>query len=556
MRGELLRTKTTTETSQLGAQLCSGHSEREGGRDYSELEKEVAELRAQLQKASVRSEVEELRRALESKERENLRLSLQVKEFSSDMEGREKQHLRILDQLKSMQSRGQRERREMEALVLESTRSKNELKTRAQEAVRQWRAKCRRLQKELEDVEVQGRLHEEKILQVSRENERSQAQLTALSQQAEASCRELGEALSRLAQREQELHRKGVELSEAHQRQLALQQEIREVKEASATLQEESQHQTSTIARLREENHILEEQAEVQARLLQRDQEAKAELHTTLKQMTAAHAQLSLRLAEEENARKDMQRATAELQSKLTLLQEERATLSQQLQLEREVHQKELNNMAATVKDERTRKDREVQEMLRLCRQENNELSTHLREVKANAASDKEVCVALHIKLDRMKDECDKLVAQLHTKNNAHSLLQRKYQQLKQELKDKVSDDEQRRVSEPELLRLEKKIVTMEADRETVLTSLGEELDAVCRSLARNGQEKLQAKFKNTYKPPILFEYLIEILLKSTRDKTRTSKLASFCLRTQENLLEGEVGEVELLWTRMREIPI
>ncbi|XP_043962614.1 centrosomal protein of 128 kDa isoform X2 [Gambusia affinis] len=441
MRGELLRTraeKTTTETSQLGAQLCSGHSEREGGRDYSELEKEVAELRAQLQKASVRSEVEELRRALESKERENLRLSLQVKEFSSDMEGREKQHLRILDQLKSMQSHGQRERREMEALVLESTRSKNELKTRAQEAVRQWRAKCRRLQKELEDVEVQGRLHEEKILQVSRENERSQAQLTALSQQAEASCRELGEALSRLAQREQELHRKGVELSEAHQRQLALQQEIREVKEASATLQEESQHQTSTIARLREENHILEEQAEVQARLLQRDQEAKAELHTTLKQMTAAHAQLSLRLAEEENARKDLQRATAELQSKLTLLQEERATLSQQLQLEREVHQKELNNMAATVKDERTRKDREVQEMLRLCRQENNELSTHLREVK-------------------------------------------------------VSDDEQRRVSEPELLRLEKKIVTMEADRETVLTSLGEELDAVCRSLARNGQEKLQA---------------------------------------------------------------
>lgn len=47
--------------------------------DYSELEKEVAELRAQLLEASVRSEVEELRRTLESKERENLRLSLQVK---------------------------------------------------------------------------------------------------------------------------------------------------------------------------------------------------------------------------------------------------------------------------------------------------------------------------------------------------------------------------------------------------------------------------------------------------------------------------------------------
>ncbi|XP_008396450.1 centrosomal protein of 128 kDa isoform X3 [Poecilia reticulata] len=500
MHGELLRTRTEktvvhrpqTETSQLRAQLCSGHGEREGGRDYSELEKEVAELRAQLHKASVRSEVEELRRALESKERENLRLSLQVKEFSSDMEGWEEQHLRILDQLKSMQSRGQTEKKEMEALVLESAKSKNELKTRAQEAVRQWRAKCRRLQKELEDAEVQGRLHEEKALQVSREMENSEAQLKALSQQTEASRRELGEALGRLALREAELHRKGVELSEAHQRQLALQQEIREVKEASAALQQESQRQTSTIARLREENHILEEQADVQARRLQRDQEDKAELQITLKQMTAAHAQLSLRLTEEENTRKDMQRATTELQAKLTLLQEERTSLSQQLQLEREVHQKELNNMATTVKDDRTRKDREVQETLRLCRQENDELSTQLREIKADAVSDKELRVALHIKLDRMKDECDKLVAQLHTKDDAHSLLQRKYQQLKQELKDKASVDEQRCVSESELLRLEKKIVTMEAERETVLMSLGEELDAVCRSLVRNGQDKLQ----------------------------------------------------------------
>lgn len=58
---------------------------------------------------------------------------------------------------------------------------------------------------------------------------------------------------------------------------------------------------------------------------------------------------------------------------------------------------------------------------------------------QADAASDRELCAALHIKLDRMKDECDKLVAQLFTKDEAHALLQRKYQQLKQELGDKVS---------------------------------------------------------------------------------------------------------------------
>lgn len=38
-----------------------------------------------------------------------------------------------------------------------------------------------------------------------------------------------------------------------------------------------------------------------------------------------------------------------------------------------------------------------------------------------------------------MKDECDKLAAQLSTKEEAHALLHRKYQLLKQEVEDKVS---------------------------------------------------------------------------------------------------------------------
>jgi len=32
----------------------------------------------------------------------------------------------------------------------------------------------------------------------------------------------------------------------------------------------------------------------------------------------------------------------------------------------------------------------------------------------------------------------------------------------------------------------------MDAEREAVLTSMGEELDAACRSLAKNGEDKLQ----------------------------------------------------------------
>lgn len=46
--------------------------------DRLNLEKEVAELRVQLHTASVLSEVEELKRALDRKEKERVQLSLQV----------------------------------------------------------------------------------------------------------------------------------------------------------------------------------------------------------------------------------------------------------------------------------------------------------------------------------------------------------------------------------------------------------------------------------------------------------------------------------------------
>ncbi|XP_042359946.1 centrosomal protein of 128 kDa-like isoform X2 [Plectropomus leopardus] len=493
MRGELLRTKRERTELQRArpetSQPHGNHSDREEGQrgtDRLSLEKEVAELRAQLRTASVLGEVEELKRTLDRKEKERVQLSLQVEELSSDLARREQQQLRMLEQLKEMQSRGQAERRETEALLQESTRSRDELKARAQEAVRQWRAKCRRLQKELEESRAEAHFHTDKASQAAREKESSQAQLKALSQQTEAARRELAEILGRLAQREEELHRKDVELSETRQRQLSLEQEIREVREASAALEEETRCLAAVQTRLKEENQRLEDRADTQARRLQRDQDAQAELQAALKEMTSSRSQLLQQLAEEESSKK-------KLEAQLTAVQEERAALGQQLQLEREVHQKELDNTKAMMEDSRTKKYREVQDTLKICRQERDEIQAHLKEVKADAASDKELCAALHVKLDRMKDECDKLAAQLSAKDETHALLHRKYQLLKQELDDKVRSGERRRASESEFVKLEEKLLQMEAEQEAVLTSMGEELDAACRSLARNGEDKLQA---------------------------------------------------------------
>ncbi|XP_062267878.1 centrosomal protein of 128 kDa-like [Platichthys flesus] len=485
MRDELLRlSKEKTElhrmqldTSQHTAQTHGNHTERaegRGGQRGPDLEKEVADLRVQLCKASVLHEVEELKRALDHKEKERVQLSLHVEELSSDLARREQQQLRILEQLKQLQSREQAERREMEALLQESTRSRDELKTRAQEAVRQWRAKCKRLQKEQEEAKAQTQFHTDKASQAAREKENSQAQLKALSQHTEAARRELAEILGRLAQREEELHRKDVELSETRQRQLSLEQEMREVREASAAREEETRRQSAIQTRLKEENQRLEERADSQACRLQRDQDKQEELQAALKRMTSAHSHQAQRLAEEERTRKELQKGVSEQQANLTTMQEEREALAQQLQLEREVHQKEVDNLKAMMEDVRKRKHREMQ--------------AQLKEFKEDAASDKELCGALRIKLDRMKDECDKLAAQLCTKDETHALLLRKYQLLKEEMDVRVRSGDQRRASE-----LEEKMLRMEAEQETILTSMGEELDTACRSLARNGEDKLQA---------------------------------------------------------------
>ncbi|KAK2856502.1 hypothetical protein Q5P01_005237 [Channa striata] len=514
MHGELLRTRkerterAKLENSQPTAQPHGSRTDKDEGRggvrgpDRLELEKEMAELRVQLCKTSVLGEVEELKRALDRREKERVQLSLQVEELSSDLARREQQQLRMLEQLREIQSRGQAERRETEALLQESTRSRNELKTRAQEAVRQWRAKCKRLQKELEEARAQVHFHTDKVSQAVREKESSQAQLKALSQQTEAARRELAEILGRLAQREEELHRKDVELCETRQRQLSLEQEIREIstkiltalltlgEEASALLEDQTRRQEAVQARLREENQRLEERAEMQARCGQRDLDKQAELQAALKQMNSAHTQLVQQMAEVESSKKDLQKTTMELQAKLTAVQQEQATTGQQLRLEREVHQKELDNMKAMLEDSRIKKDQETQDVIKLCRQEREEAQALLKEVKADAASDKELCGALRIKLDRMKDECDKLAAQLNTKDEAHALLHRKYQLLKQELDEKIRTDERRRASESEM---EERLLRMEGEQEAILSSMGEELDAVCCSLARNGEEKLQA---------------------------------------------------------------
>lgn len=155
------------------------------------------------------------------------------------------------------------------------------------------------------------------------------------------------------------------------------------MRDASAILEEQTRHQAAIQARLKEENQRLREQADTQARHFQWDHGTQAELQAALKQMTAAHAQLTQRLAEEETSRRKLQKSTSELQVKLTALQEEQTVLGKQLQLEREVHQKEVDSLKVMAEGSKA-KARDMEDMLQLCRQERDEMQAKRKELKVS----------------------------------------------------------------------------------------------------------------------------------------------------------------------------
>lgn len=154
------------------------------------------------------------------------------------------------------------------------------------------------------------------------------------------------------------------------------------MKEASAALAEEAQHHA---IRLKEENQRLEGRVDSQDRRSQREQAAQAESQAALKELTSVRAQLSQRLGEEESSRKELQKTTTELQAKLAAAKEERASLGQQLQLEREVHQKELENLKSIAEVGKNKKGRELQDMLRIWQDVRDEMQAHIKEVEVDS---------------------------------------------------------------------------------------------------------------------------------------------------------------------------
>lgn len=166
-----------------------------------------------------------------------------------------------------------------------------------------------------------------------------------------------------------------MDIAEARSQLVTLELELREAQESLKGHKEEAQKQISLQVRLREENIRLKECVELQERRREEEQRYLLDLQGSVKNLSAARADLTARLAEVESSKKD-------LEKQFSAAQEESSSFGRQLELERQVHQKELSQLQTTQQECKTKQDRDVHDMLRLYRREREELEALVRDLK------------------------------------------------------------------------------------------------------------------------------------------------------------------------------
>ncbi|XP_053140653.1 centrosomal protein of 128 kDa isoform X2 [Hemicordylus capensis] len=496
--------------------------------EKQEMEKQIWELRAKLNRSAVMSEIEELRRCIERKDKERAQLGMQVEVLTSDLEKREAQQQRMLGQLKEIQSsykacehecrtaelqvtelsqqleestkaaeRYLAEFRQSEILRLENEKKKEELKLKAQESIRHWKLKCKKLEREVEkQMELRNQLTENNNL-VLKEKEDSKGQLLSAMHQMENLQRELSDVLEKRAKQEEELRRKETKLSETKSLQTALEQEIRHLRETADKLESELQKQSLIQSQIKSDKQHLEEELANAKMLHEKDQSRLLEMQAVIKNLSAIRAELTHQIAEEEKAKKEIRKNLTDLQKHQESSQEEMAATNNQLKLERDVHQQELAELQSELQRVKAKHEQHVQEMMKRLSQEKEEAVSHVGILKAELVEEKNLVKAQRRQVEKMKIECDKLIEELTHKEEENAKFRRKYQLMKQELDERDkrinNEDDHRRRIEENRLQLHDQLQCLQTEQESILSMIGNEIDTACEVLSRDSVEKFKA---------------------------------------------------------------
>ncbi|KAM8948393.1 centrosomal protein of 128 kDa isoform 2-T4 [Lycaon pictus] len=536
MKAEGDRKGLQHQVSQISKQLLN-HQDEQGDdwrfrrgveQEKENLEKQMSDLRVQLNFSAMTSELEEAKRCMERKDKEKAHFAAQVENLTQQLEQKEKQQLQMLDQLKEIQNHFETceakhkradlqiselthhaedatkqaeqyllEFQQSEALRQEAEKKREGLKLKAQESIRQWKLKHKKLERALEKQSETLDQLTDKNNQILKEKDELKSQLYTALQQIDNLRKELNDVLTKRALQEEELHCKEQKLSDIESRQTVLELEVKDSLDTIHRLESELKQQRKIQSQIKVEKAHLEEEITELKKSQARDKAQLLEMQEAVKNLSAIRADLANKLAEEQRARKEVLKNLADLKTQAKSREEETATIITQLKLERDVHQRELEDLTSSLQSVKTKHEQNIQELMKHFKKEKSEAENHIRTLKAESIEDKNTAKVHRCQLEKVKSQCDRLTEELTQNENENRKLKLKYQALKDQLEEKEkhisNEEEQLRRMEEARLQLKDQLLCLETEQESILGVIGKEIDAACKTFSRDSMEKLKS---------------------------------------------------------------
>ncbi|XP_032143618.1 centrosomal protein of 128 kDa isoform X2 [Sapajus apella] len=565
-------------------------------REKQDLEKQMSDLRVQLNFNAMASELEEVKRCMERKDKEKAHLAAQVENLTRELENGEKQQLQMLDRLKEIQKHfdtceAERkhadlqiseltrhaedatkqaeqylsELQQSEALREEAEKRREDLKLKAQESIRQWKLKHKKLERALEKQSETADELTDKNNQILKEKDELKSQLYAALQQIENLRKELNDVLTKRALQEEELHSKEEKLSDIKAHQADLELEVKNSLDTIHRLESELKKQSKIQSQMKvEKAHLEEEIAELKKSQAQ-DKAKLLEMQESIKDLSAIRADLANKLAEEERAKKAVLKNLSDLTAQAKSRDEETDTIITQLKLERDVHQRELKDLTSSLQSVKTKHEQNIQELMKHFKKEKSEAENHIRTLKAESLEEKNMAKVHRCQLEKLKSQCDRLTEELTQNENENKKLKLKYQCLKDQLEERekhisIEEEHLRRIEEARL-QLKDQLLCLETEQESILDVIGKEIDAACKTFSKDSMEKLKVFSSGPdihYDPhrwlaesKTKLQWLCEELKERENREKNLRQQLTLCRQQLRNLTENKESELQCLFQQI-----
>ncbi|XP_035668068.1 centrosomal protein of 128 kDa-like isoform X5 [Branchiostoma floridae] len=520
-----------TRRRQEQEELANSRQRREAEQAETErrrLEDEVRELRAQLSRSSGISVVEELKQTLDRSERQRQQLSDHLESLSKDLEKSDNKQARLMSQLKETTEQLQDSEHQRESLAVqledankrlrevtresdryaedlrstrqgkeESDRQTEEIKNKAQEAVRQWKLKCRKLEREVDRQKHGASQMQERNEQLVKENEAMRQQAANSVHQIESLRREMDDTLRIRAEQAEQLKLRDVEVNELKGRNMDLDRELRETRQFMDKLDNELQTQTARSSALADDKRKLEEEVSLMKASYQRAHEETMHLQKDIKDLSTQRLELSSQLAEERTQRKALQKAHGELEERAQRSQEEAGTLARQLDKEQKTHVKEVSDLQTELQAIKSRESRKEQDLIRRAKRERAELDAEIQTLKVGLEEERAAAKLLKRQLENAQKDYNTAKEESDRLEELSSRLQKKYQRAKEDIQEKehlvAEEGDAVKQLEDRLSSVRDKLTSQEEGQEILLRQVGREIDTLVDIATADSEVKFQA---------------------------------------------------------------